>query len=133
MAAVSYIALRSLRAGVTENDPISYDFEVSAVDRTTKPQTGKAVSLSGWTETVRDRTDELYKITTVPVLEADFDHFRQFLDSCDGGEQFTLDPYGTIAVPVQAMNCILETRGYKEKRVSQRYLSVTFTARVHPT
>ena len=133
MAAVSYIALRSLRAGVTENDPINYDFEVSAVDRSTKPQTGSQTSLSGWQETIRDRTDELYKITTVPVLEADFDHFRQFLDSCDGGEHFTLDPYGTIAVPVQAMNCILVGRGYKEKRVSQRYLSVTFTARVHPT
>ena len=133
MAAVSYTAKRSLRAGVTENDSIDYDFQVSAVDRSTKPKIGQSVSLSGWQETVRDRTDELYRITTVPVLEADFDHFRQFLDSVDGGEQFTLDPYGTIAVPVQAMTCVLSSKGYREKRVSQRYVSVTFVARVHPT
>ena len=133
MASVSYVAKRSLRAGVSVDDPIDYDFSVSAVDRQAKPKVGKQTSLSGWTETIRDRTDEMYKITTVPVLEADFDHFRQFLDSCDGGQYFTLDPYGTNAVPVQAMNVILESKGYKEKRVSQRYISVSFTVRVHPT
>lgn len=133
MASVSYTAKRSLRAGVTLNDPIDYDFEVSAVDRSTKPIVGQKTSLSGWQETVRDRTDELYKVVTIPVLESDFDHFRQFLDSVDGGEFFTFDPYGTNAVPVQAMNCVLAMKGYREKRVSQRYISVAFTVRVHPT
>jgi len=133
MAAVSYTAKRSLRAGVSVDDAIDYDFSASAIDRSTTPKIGSQTSLSGWQETIRDRTDEFYKITTIPVLEADFDHVRQFLDSCDGGEFFTLDPYGTIAVPVQAMNCILSSKGYKEKRVSQRYISATFTVRVHPS
>lgn len=133
MAAVSYTAKRSLRGGVSVDDPIDYDFEVSDVDRQTKPKIGQQISLSGWQETIRDRTDELWRCVTIPVLAADFDHFRQFLDSVDGGEVFTFDPYGTIAVPVDPMSCVLSSKGYKEKRVSQRYLSVSFTARVHPT
>lgn len=132
MAAVSYIAKRNLKGGVSVDDPIDFDFEVSQVNRATKPIGGSQVSLSGYEETVRDRTDEFYTLVTVPVLEASFDDFRQFLDSVDGGEMFTLDPYGTIASPVQAMNCIMAQKGYKEKRVSQRYLSVSFKVRVHP-
>lgn len=132
MASVTYLALRSRKAGVNENDSVDFDFDVSVVDRSTKPIKGSSISLNGYEETTRDRTDEFYKITTIPVLEADFDDFRQFLDSVDGGETFTFDPYGTNASPVQAMNCILSSKGYTEKRVSQRYLSVTFTVRVHP-
>jgi len=132
MANVQYLAARSLKAGVLVDDPIDFDFSVSVVDRSTKPIGGSSVSLDGHEETVRDRTDEIYAITTVPVLEANFDDFRQFLDSCDGGEQFTFDPYGTSAAPVQPMNCILKSKGYKEKRVSQRYISVSFQVRVHP-
>lgn len=133
MPAVSYTALRSLRGGVSVDDPIDLDFSVSQLDRSTKPKIGSQTSLSGWQETVRDRTDESFRVVTVPVLEADFDHFRQLLDSVDGGEFFTFDPYGTIAVPVLALNVILTSKGYKEKRVSQRYLSASFTVRVHPT
>lgn len=132
MAAVSYAAKRSLKGGVSVDDPIDFDFSVSALDRTTKPAIGSQTSLSGYQETIRDRTDIQYKVTTLPVLEAAFDDFRQFLDSVDGGEFFTFDPYGTIAVPVDAQNCIMVSKGYKEKRVSQRYISVSFTVRVHP-
>lgn len=132
MAAVSYIAKRSLKGGVSVDDPIDLDFSVSQIDRTTKPIVGSMTSLSGYTETQRDRTDVFFAVATLPVLEANFDDFRQFLDSVDGGEYFTFDPYGTIAVPVGAVNCVIASKGYKEKRVSQRYLSVSFKVRVHP-
>lgn len=133
MASVSYAAQRSLKGGVSVNDSIDFDFQVSSLDRTTKPIRGQQVSLSGWQETIRDRTDIQFKVATVAVLEASFDDFRQFLDSVDGGEFFTFDPYGTIAVPVDPQNCVMVSKGYKEKRVSQRYLSVSFTVRIHPT
>jgi hypothetical protein len=132
MAAVSYIAKRSLIGGVSVDDPIDLDFSVSKIDRSTKPVVGSMTSLSGWQETMRDRTDVFFAVLTLPVLAADFDDFQQFLDSVDGGELFTFDPYGTIAVPVDAQQCILASKGYKEKRVSQRYLSVSFKVRVHP-
>lgn len=131
MARVSYTALRSLRAGVSANDVIDYDFDVSAADRSTKVERKDQISLGGKQETIKDRTEEHWTVTTLPVLEADFDHFRQFLDSVDGGEPFTFDAFGTLAAPIDVKtDCTLENRGYKEKRVSQRYLSVQFRVRV---
>lgn len=133
MARVSYTALRSLKAGVTSGNAIDFDFDVSATDRETKVERKDQVAFSGLQETSKERTEELWRVTTIPVLEADFDDFRQFLDSCDGGEIFTFDPYGTLASPVAVKtNCVLDSKGYKEKRVSQRYLSVSFRIRVLP-
>lgn len=132
MASVSYAAKRSLKGGVSVDDPIDFDFSVSSLDRNTKPVVGKQISLSGYQETARDRTDVFFKATSVPVLEANFDDFRQWLDSVDGGEPFTFDAYGTTAVPIDPLNVVLDSKGYREKRVSQRYISVSFTVRVHP-
>ena len=130
MASVSYVAKRSLQGGVSVDDNIDLDFNASVIDRSTKPIRSEQISIGGVQETLRDRTDILFTIKTSPVLEADFDDFRQWFDSVDGGEQFTLDPYGTIASPVDAQICVLTSKGYKEKRVSQRYISATITARV---
>jgi len=130
MARVSYVALRSLQGGVSVDDDIDFDFEVSKADRKTKSDRKDHIALSGEQASIKNRTDEQYAVATVPVLEANFPDFRQFLDSVDGGEQFTFDPYGTLAVPVLAMTCVMVSKGYKEKRVSERYLSASFEVRV---
>ena len=130
MARVSYTALRSLKNGVSVNDTVHLDFEVTKLDRSTKPQRTDHISLDGSQVSSRDRTDILFRVETVPALS--LDDFRQFLDSVDGGETFTFDPYGTFASPVAAQTAVLSSKGYKEKRTNQRWLSVSFTVRIVP-
>lgn len=130
MARVSYVALRSLQGGVSVDDDIDFDFEISKADRKTKPDRKDHIALSGEQASIKNRTDEQYAVGTLPVLEAAFPDFRQFLDSVDAGEQFTFDPYGTLSVPVLVLTCKLVNKGYKEKRVSERYLSTAFEVRV---
>lgn len=130
MARVTYQALRSLKAGVSPNTTVDLDFMLEAHQREAKPVAKTQVALGGASETRRDRTDVFHSVTTSPVLEAAFDDFRQFLDSVDGGEPFTLDPYGTLASPVQPLTVERSDRGYKERRIQHRYLSATFTVRV---
>lgn len=130
MARVSYVALRSLQGGVSVDDDIDFDFEVAKADRKTKTDRKDHIALGGAQASIKNRTDEQYMIGTIPVLEADFPDFRQFLDSVDAGEQFTLDPYGTLASPVLALNCVMVSKGYKEKRISERWLSTSFEVRV---
>ena len=132
MARASYTALRSLDTGVTVNDAIDFDFEVTKMDRQTKVKRKDHIALSGDQVATKERTDEIYKVATSPVLEANFQPYRQFLDSVDGGEEFTFDPYGTFAAPVDPKTCVIDHKGYTEKRTNQRYLSVSFTVRVLP-
>lgn len=129
MARASYTAKRSLMSGVNENDSITYDFELSVIDRQAKPTRKTQIALGGAQETLRERTEMFWNVTTVPVLESDIENFRQFLDSVDGGETFLFDPYGTLAAPVQVMACTLSSKGYTERRVSHRWLSVSFQVR----
>lgn len=128
MANVKYNALRSLKGGVTANDPIDFDFDATAIDRSARSIKSSSRSLSGKTETLRDRTEVFWNITMKPLPEANIEDYRQFLDSVDGGETFTLDPYGTSAAPISPVACILESRSYTEKRQSHRYIGVSFRA-----
>ena len=130
MARVTYTALRSLKAGVNPGTVVTLDFNCEAIDRETTPKETTRIALGGDYETRRERTDVSYAITVSPVLEASFDDFRQFLDSVDGGESFTLDPYGTAGSPVLPVAVTLEKKGYKEQRVAHRYLKANFKARV---
>lgn len=130
MARVSYTAQRSLKAGVSAGTAVDFDFNVSDLDRYTKTARSDRASLGGLRQVLRDRTDVGYRVQTLPVLEADFDDFRQFLDSVDGGEAFTFDPYGTLASPVSPATSILVSTGYRERRVSQRYLATNFDIEV---
>jgi len=130
MASTTYLAQRSLKGGVDPDDEIDFDFDISSADRKTKPKRKDHISLDGSQESVRERTDILYRIKTLPVIEANFDDFRQFLDSVDGGEAFVFDVYGTIASPVDPQPCKMQSKGYTEKRVSDLYLSATFMVRI---
>jgi hypothetical protein len=52
-------------------------------------------------------------LTEVQILQ-----WREFLASVEGGEAFTFDRYGTIAVPIEPKSAILETPDYSEERIA---------------
>lgn len=130
MAYVTYTAKNSLKSGVTAGTSVTYNFDCQDINRKTKVYRSDKASQSGKREYLKTRTDVIYQITTLPVLEADFLNFRQFLDSVDGGESFTFDPYGTSGSPISPMVMSLESDGYDESRVSVRYISTSFSTLV---
>lgn len=126
MAVVSYLAKRSLKAGVSIGQSVEFEFLCSDIQRRVKVDRSVKKAQGGLREYIKNRSEETYDITTYAVLAEDFDDFRQFLDSVDAGESYTLDPYGSIGTPVQPMLCQMDEDGYTENRVSVRYLSTSF-------
>lgn len=92
-----------------------------AVQRTSKPAIGGAM------ETILKRRDELWQVTTDFIAEADLPQWREFLASVEGGESFTLDPYGTVAAPVLPLVVSLESSDYTEQRLAGRFASRLYT------
>jgi hypothetical protein len=52
------------------------------------------------------------------LTETQILQWREFLASAEGGETFTFDRYGTVAVPVEPKSAILERPDYMEERIA---------------
>ena len=82
----------------------------------------------GQPEVLTHRRDVMIDVTTGLILETNIKQWREFLASVEGGELFTFDRYGTIAVPVEPLQVYLADDGYTETRDSNlmRY-RISFT------
>lgn len=114
MAFVIYTAKRSLVTGHALDSTQSFDFRcVPTRSRTVERR--QARSLSGASETnyfsgkyeFNVRTALLSTVDAAPL-------FREFLDSVESGETFTLDPYGTLSAPSEPTQVTLTGRNYSE-------------------
>ena len=102
MAVITYIAARSLVAGHTAGDEYAIEIPFSRWDRVAKREAETIRTLSGNSFTRLHRIDTSYDAGTVPVDDtALINQMREFLASVAGGEEFTVDPLGTIAAPDQ--------------------------------
>lgn len=99
MAYVTYTAVDrgSLVSGHSDGTSYSLDFRAASINRARGRDAEESVSLSGKTETLFNRQDKTWTITTTHVEDADFGQWEEFLDSVAGGESFTLDPYASGA------------------------------------
>lgn len=98
MAHIVYTAKRS----VTDSHSIDteYEFEIALnkFERSAKREQETAPSLAGVRFTVLHRIDVFYDVSTIPIKDTDaIDQMREFLDSVAGGEEFSIDVFGTIA------------------------------------
>ncbi len=98
----------------------SYDIEFSArqLERSVRVDRKVQTALGGQRETLLNRRDVFWDIGTRIIDESELAQWREFLASVEGGETFTLDPYGTIASPDNPVACVLDRPDYSERRVS---------------
>lgn len=100
MAVISYIAKRNISGG--RLDGVNYLIEIPLTDftRSVKRHGSQSTSLSGIKFETFHRIDVSRQVKTVPIKDVDLlDQMREFLDSCAGGEVFTIDLLGTPAEP----------------------------------
>lgn len=97
MGTLVYTAKRSLAAGHMVNGTYSIDVDVTEAVRSRSVQKSAVRSLGGSVEVLRNYADTQWHITFEPLSGARLEQLREFLDSTDAGEAFTLDIYGNDA------------------------------------
>ena len=119
--------------GYKRGSGIAYSFDIKTSSRNRSVKSRKAVSesLSGVRETLFNNRIETWSIATPPLAPADMPQIREFIESTMGGETFTFDPYGTVAVPDDPKSCELDSSTYTESEVDfTGYVRVSFNVRV---
>jgi len=103
----------------------------AAVDFERRPVSNSQTSLGGTSETLLDRTDIIWTIQTVLLTQSELKYWTEFLASVESGEAFTLDPYGTIALPDNPVQVELAKKNssYKPDRVGPMHYQIKFQAR----
>lgn len=115
------------------NQQYSYEFQAQELTRSAEIARRQSKSLSGVVETLRYRREGFWQVELTPIPKADLPRWREILHSVDGGEGFTFDPYGTIAVPDKPLSCDLVADSYVERRESySSYFTIAFRVREVP-
>lgn len=99
------------------NESVSKDIRVMIDNRQKGVVKTEARSLDGTIETLTDKRNTFYNITTGVLIPDDYKFIIQFLDSCESGETFTWDRDGTLATPDNALAAYLDSNGYVEERL----------------
>jgi len=87
-------------------------------------------SLGGQEETLLDRIESIWNLTTDWIRENEVVYWQEFLASVAAGEPLTFDPYGTIAVPDDPRTVVMENKGYRWARVgAKKIYAVALTLR----
>jgi len=111
----------------------SYSLEIGVrSERSAKVNRNVQQPLGGGApEVLLHRRDTVIAVTTGYISEAQIGQWREFLASVEGGETFTIDLLGTVAVPVDPLSAMLESEEYTEMRVgdSSSY-QLSFSVRI---
>jgi hypothetical protein len=119
VAAVRYIARRSLVPGHALGSTQVLGLSLAELDRQTRPKVNASEAMSGDTYGLLIRSKVLWVCKTGPARELYADQIREFLDSCEGKERFEWAPYDSAVTPAPAWrNAVLESTGYKEDRAA---------------
>jgi len=116
MGTIVYRAKRSLASGHFVDE--EYVLEIGVIDegttRAVSVEKDMVKSLGGAIETLRHRNEATWTVTLEPKQGKDLELLREFLDSTDGGEVFSIDLYGQYA------------QGASVKRVDSQYVEMPF-------
>lgn len=127
MAHIVYTAKRSIIDAHSAETEYEFEIDLGKFDRSTKREQETSSSLVGVRFTVLHRIDVFYSATTAPVnSSSDIDQMREFLDSVAGGEEFTIDPMGTILTPDNPRTLTIDG-DYTESQVGEsQYYTFSF-------
>lgn len=90
-------------------------------------------SLSGNTFTQWRRTDSTLELTTAWISNAtSYAQALEFLSSVAGGEPFSVDPYGTLATPIETFACTLDGDYKMMRHGTMPLFKVVFTVSFNP-
>jgi len=121
-AAGPTVTIKGYKRGLNQ----SYDLEfyTERVDRSVQVKRSSQQPMGGGAPEVLTYRREIFVDVVVLgplgalITEAQMLQWREFLASVEGGEAFTFDRYGTIAVPVEAKSAMLASEEYREERVA---------------
>lgn len=109
-----------------------YDLEkpMKVSDQSFLQKRNVAESLSGKIETLFEGEIETWDLTTTELDATELLYWQEFMASVRAGQQFTIDIYGSAAVPIDILNCII--KGFPEiNRVSTLHLfTISFKVRI---
>jgi len=74
-----------------------------------------------------NRREVEFRLSTDVLTEAELPQWREFFASVEGGEEFTLDRYGTIAAPVEPKQAVLSSESYEEQRLGGQLYRIAFS------
>lgn len=77
---------------------LEIDFQDARRSRTVEKTVQR--SEGGAMEVLKHRADTTWTVTFEPVNGTRLQQLRQFLDATEGGEPFSMDPYGTASAPL---------------------------------
>lgn len=109
---------------------VVYSIDVDITTGTPSKKTIRNVTktLDGSIKSLKHRDEHYMDVTLLPVERGVFDVNRRFLDSVDNGQVFSLDLYGTVAVPFDPINYKMESDGYTEGRIGVNHFQASFKA-----
>ncbi len=125
MSFVRYTVARSEIPASPTRVGSSQDFNLRLISLTRSRQVtrNESIALGGDQETVLFRGEGRWQFTSAAIQRGttEFLQWREFLDSGEGGEQFSFDPYGSVGdSPADLRAVKLTSKGYTEQRVVRR-------------
>lgn len=126
MGAVYGVAKRTLASGYSLSDPIELDTVWQQIDRRSRVQETKVVSLSGQYESELDRIERQFQLQTDLIAPASRDVWEMLFDSHANRETLQVDLTGTIASPGTLYSGYIDG-DYSERRNGQIWLQFSFT------
>jgi hypothetical protein len=101
MGNVVYSATESLLPFRSAGQVVSFEIDFQEAKRSRSVEKTVQRSEGGSMEVLKHRAEGTWSITFEPVNGVKLDQLREFLDSTEGGEAFTMDAYGTSSAPRQ--------------------------------
>jgi len=120
MAVVSFLAKRSLLAGISVDDTVVLDLQLRALTPSRSVDATQHKAMDGTRETNWIMGEKSWAAAVRPLLAADVAAMEQFLDSVESGQVFSFAPYNASTdSPIDYRNVVLEPSGYTWNREVQ--------------
>lgn len=131
MSFITYTAKRGLVVGHTVGTDYNLEFGIQQNDKSgkTKKKENRGKGQSALVETLRFHHERFLSVKTLYIDEVDLENWQEWFQSVDGGEAFTYDPTGTIAVPVAPILVQLVGDTYVEEQITFHRASIAFRVR----
>lgn len=111
----------------------SIDLATTVRNRSVTSRKNFSESLNGTREVLFHNSIEQWSVTLAPLPIASMPQIREFIESVLGGESFTFDPYGTVAVPDDPFTAELVSNSYTENEIQfTGYVGASFLLRKAP-
>jgi len=125
----TYIAKRRIQDSHDEDTAYAIDIGATTLNVSRTPVKNSVQAKDGTRETLHDRTDVFWEVTTGVVTEDDLPAWEEFLSSVEANEEFLFDPYGTSANPDDPRTVEMVDGYYAPQRLDRQLFRFSFRLR----